>query len=416
MIFERIKKRIGAGANSAIKTAAVLLAFCVFALDFGPVMEAVRNAPEVVYAESEEELISSLRDSFSYEGFSVTAGSLRDERLGCNTVVCRLFGLIPVKAVSARIGKRPELMPGGVPVGISIYTDGVLIVGLSSFTDENGRKRSPAADAGMKAGDVILLVGGRPVATAKELEAQLEISGGNASLIIERNGKRIECAVSCGRTAEGEYRIGAWVRDSTVGVGTLSFCDKQTGAVAALGHAVTDADTGALLKVKDGKLVIATLLGVSKGRQGAPGELHGTFDENSPQIGEISANTELGIFGRLTENGSSLLNGESIPVAFPDEVRQGEAYVLSSIEGEIRAYSCLIVKTLKQNEPAPKGLVIEVTDERLKELTGGIVQGMSGSPIIQDGRLVGAVTHVFVNDPEKGYGAYAYWMYSISGG
>ena len=289
-------------------------------------------------------------------------------------------------------------------------------MGLSAFTDGSGKKVSPAADAGLKAGDVILFAGGTPVSTAKELEAALSKLGGRAILVVERNGKRIEMTVSCGRTAEGEVRIGAWVRDSTVGIGTLSFYDESTGAIAALGHAVTDADTGALLKVRDGKLVIANILGVTKGQRGAPGELHGTFDENSPVIGSIPSNTELGIFGRSAEETRSLLLGEAIPVAFPDEVREGEAQILSYAGGELIAYSCRIIKTGRQDSPAQKGLVIEVSDERLIQLTGGIVQGMSGSPIIQDGKLVGAVTHVFLNDPLKGYGAYAYWMYSISGG
>lgn len=170
-----------------------------------------------------------------------------------------------------------------------------------------------------------------------------------------------------------------------------------------------------MISVSDGKLVAASILGVTKGRQGVPGELHGTFDSSSAEYGIVSANTELGVFGSASQS-CPLLCGDEIPVAFPDEVHTGEAVILSSASGIVEEYSCRIVKTGRQNAPAPKGIVVEITDRRLIELTGGIVQGMSGSPILQDGRIVGAVTHVFINDPLKGFGAYAYWMYKESEG
>ena len=397
-----------------IKSAAVLAAFLLTAFCHGQAMTGVRELPEAFYAESDAALRERISGTFTAPGVSVTAESSADETLS-STVSCRLLGVITVKKVPAYIGSRAELVPGGRAVGISIYTDGVLVVGTGSFVSESGRKLSPASDAGVKAGDVILSVNGTGISNSRELQALLD-SPERAVLDIERSGERITLTVTPSRAETGEYRIGAWVRDSTVGIGTLSFYDRVTGLAAALGHAVVDADTGSLLKVKDGKLVAASVLGVTKGRSGAPGELHGTFDDGSFCIGSISANTELGIYGYLADGAKAFLAGEPVPVAFPDEAETGSAQIITPACGEPEIYSCRIIKTGRQNEPAPKGLVIEITDERLVSVTGGIVQGMSGSPILQNGRLVGVVTHVFVNDPLKGYGAYAYWMYKRFGG
>ena len=253
-------------------------------------------------------------------------------------------------------------------------------------------------------------VSGVRVSSSEELTAALT-GHGSAELMIERGGKRSLVAVSPQPDEKGSLRIGAWVRDSTVGVGTLTFLDTENGMAAALGHPVVDADTGSLLTVRDGRLVLAGVLGVTKGLQGAPGEIHGTFGADSPAIALIRSNTELGIFGVAAPGAEGLISGEVMEIAFPDEVKRGEATILCAATGSVEEYSCVIRSVSRQSSPEEKGLVIEITDERLISLTGGVVQGMSGSPIIQGGRLVGAVTHVFVNDPLKGYGAYAYWMY-----
>ncbi|MBR0134990.1 MAG: SpoIVB peptidase [Clostridia bacterium] len=412
-LFKTLKKSF---KSVAARTAAVFAAFALTAFNYGGLMSGLRALPEAYYAENETELIDKLDNFASFGAPAVMAASSSDESIGNRAVEYRLFGLIPVKTVPAYVGARPELIPGGQAVGISIFTEGVLVVGTGEFTGESGTGVSPASKAGIKPGDVILSVGGKGVSTSAELAELLENCSGSAEMVIERDGKRLCVTVRPEKDPDGEFRIGAWVRDSTIGIGTLSFYDTVSGASAALGHPVLDADTGSLLKVKDGKLVIAGILGVTKGVQGSPGELHGTFGEYSTVIGSIEKNTALGIFGSLLPEAAAYLGGESIRTAFPDEVREGEAVILSAASGEVVEYSCRIIKTGRQNEPAPKGMVIEITDSRLIELTGGIVQGMSGSPVIQDGKLVGAVTHVFVNDPQKGYGAYAYWMYKEFGG
>ena len=407
MIKERTNRRARIKTLAA-KTFVLLAAFGLFAFNHAEPMTQLRQMPEAVFAQSEAELYDKLGQYSA--GSLVAAASSDDESLNGRQVALRLpFGLT-VGSVRAFVGSRPRLTPGGEPVGVSIYTEGVLVVGLSEFRDDSGRKASPAAEAGVRPGDVIRSVGGAAVSSADELSKALE-SCPEAELVIERAGRRIGLTVRARRDEYGAVKMGAWVRDSTIGVGTLSFIDPEGGIAAALGHAVLDPDTGALLAVRDGRLVSANILGVTKGRQGAPGELHGNFSSESPYIARVTANTGLGIFGRLEAGAACPVSGEPIETAFPDEVKRGPAVILCAASGRVEEYSCVIRFAERQSEPAPKGLVIEVTDERLIELTGGVVQGMSGSPIIQDGRLVGAVTHVFVNDPLKGYGAYAYWMY-----
>lgn len=397
-----------------VKTAAVITAFAVVAFNYSGIMRNVRALPEAYYAESREELAEKIDATEFVSGLSVTASSVGDETLSQHRVDYKLFGLVTVKSVNAYVDERVKLTPCGNAVGITIYTDGVLVVGIGSFINMSGQKCSPADDSGIEPGDVILRVAGKEVSSSEELQIALDANPNGAALDIDRNGEIITLTVKPQSSKDGGVRIGAWVRDSTVGVGTLSFHDEKTGLIAALGHAVVDADTGRLIKVKDGKLVEADIIGVSRGQAGAPGELHGTFHENSTIIGSVDGNTELGIFGYV--NGISVDYGESLQVAFPDEVHKGDAYVYTTVDGNsVERYSCRIVRTGDQDEPAPKGLVIEITDDRLIKKTGGIVQGMSGSPIVQDGKLVGVVTHVFVNDPQKGYGAYAYWMYETMG-
>lgn len=399
------------GARRVLKkTFAVLFSFALLAFNNTAAMRGLRSLPEAVFAETETELYEKL-GGLPVGELTVCAVSSGDESLGGRRVALSLPFGVTLREIPAFVGGRPRLVPGGEAVGVSIYTDGVLVVGLSDFVNAEGERTSPASRAGLRPGDVILLVDGEGISSSEELSRKLSRAGNTVRLTIERGGRRSTVTAETERDPSGEARLGAWVRDSTVGVGTLSFFERGTGLMAALGHAAADADTGSLLKVRDGRLVIAGIIGVTKGRQGAPGELHGTFGSASREIGSIDANTELGIFGRLTEEAMELLSAEELETAFPDEVHTGKAELICAASGRAEIYECRILKTERQSEPAQKGLIIEVTDERLLELTGGVVQGMSGSPIIQDGRLVGAVTHVFVNDPTKGCGAYAYWMY-----
>lgn len=415
MRFKSFMRPAGSAFRGTLrKTAAAFAAFLLTAFNFGGIMSGIRDMPEVFYAENESDLGRKL--PWYSSAISLETGNTLDETLGEKTVSYRLFGLIKVKTVKAFVSERAALVPGGMAVGISIHTDGVLIVGIGSFIGPNGYICFPARDAGLKAGDVILSVNESPVSSSFELSEALEAVSDECSLLVDRSGERFTVTVRPEVSDSGERRIGAWVRDSTVGIGTLTFFDPETGAAAALGHAVVDQDTGSLLKVKDGKLVEAQIIGVTRGVQGAPGELHGTFGDASFVIGTVERNTDLGVFGTISEDAAEVIAGRPMEIAFPDEVRIGEAELICAADGVPRSYSCSIVKTYKQDSAASKGLVIEITDGDLIELTGGIVQGMSGSPVIQDGRLVGVITHVLVNDPKKGYGAYAYWMLRYGGG
>lgn len=390
------------------KLVSILLAVGIFIFNHSGAMSSIRNMPECIFAEDEYSAEDRL-SSFTKGALSISASSSMDEKLGQREVVIRLPGGIAVKHIPVFVGERPMLIPGGEAAGISIMTEGVLVVGLSEFTSLNGNRVSPCERAGVRAGDVILSVNGESITDSERLSSVVGSSTGSCIIEIERAGKRYEIMVEPIENADGRRSIGAWVRDSTVGIGTLSFYD-DSGRLAALGHPVVDADTGSLLRVSDGRLTEADIIGVTKGVQGAPGELHGIFGPESRSIGTVDSNTELGVFGFLSDEGKYRLQNDPIPVSFPDEVHTGEAVIISCASGKPEAYTCVIISTGRQSEPAPKGLVICVTDEELIGFTGGIVQGMSGSPIIQDGKLAGVLTHVFINDPKKGYGAYAYWI------
>lgn len=210
---------------------------------------------------------------------------------------------------------------------------------------------------------------------------------------------------------DGVRRIGMWVRESTAGIGTLSFYVMSSLRYGALGHAVTDADTGERLLVKSGEIIRASIIGVALGEQGAPGEIRGTFNVLSKRLGNIENNTVYGVFGTLYEPLPNPLYPEGVQLAYPDELEEGPAQIITSVDAEgVKAYDCEIIKLYAQDAADTKGMVIRVTDPQLIEKTGGIVQGMSGSPILQNGKLAGAITHVFINDPLKGYCVYALWM------
>ena len=216
--------------------------------------------------------------------------------------------------------------------------------------------------------------------------------------------------------ADGAYRLGAWVRDSTAGIGTLSFYDPESGAFGALGHAITDVDTGIVLPVGYGGIYESSVVDISKGKSGEPGELLGQFFDAETQLGEVTSNTDYGIFGTMNEEVANPLYPDGLPVGTRADVHTGPAQLLTTLaDGEVRAYDCEIVKLNDQSAPATRSMVIKVTDEELLQATGGIVQGMSGSPIVQDGKLVGAITHVFINDPTQGYGVYIEWMLDAAG-
>ncbi|MGN1195906.1 MAG: SpoIVB peptidase, partial [Acutalibacteraceae bacterium] len=301
------------------------------------------------------------------------------------------------------VGKRQYAVVSGEIFGLRMYTDGVLIVGTQEIETANG-KISPAENAGIKKGDVIVSINGEKVNNCAKVSELLSKAADNAvTLVIRRSDKNYTISfTSAFSSTEQKYRAGLWIRDSAAGIGTVTFYDKETGLFAGLGHAVCDADTGCILPMQYGDTVQATICGCYKGKSGQAGELCGTFSNNT--TGVLLLNSDIGVYGCFS---TQLKNATLTPVALKEEVKTGKAQIISTVdESGPKTFEINIVK-IDKSDSAHRNMIIEVTDENLLEITGGIVQGMSGSPIIQNGMLVGAVTHVFVNDPTKGYAVFA---------
>ncbi len=368
------------------------------------------------------EMTSDSVDVLSFNGTSLKDTSTVDlgkpivispKESGSTTISFNLFGVIPIKSINVTVGEEVLLYPGGQSIGVMLHTDGALVVGSSYITTSNGEKINPAETAGLMAGDVIKKVNGEVIQSADHLSELINnVSSEDIELEITRGGSLQSVTITPAKDAsDGKYRLGVWVRDSTAGVGTLTFYEPATGSFAGLGHAITDTDTGELLSVKNGEIIESRIIEVVKGTQGEPGELKGVFDPMNEVIGHISKNTRFGIYGKADTDITNGVYSQPVVAASRDEVTSGPATICCAVDDRgVKEYECRIVKLQKQSVPEQKSFVIEITDAELLSMTGGIVQGMSGSPVLQNGKIVGAVTHVFVNDPSKGYGIYIDWM------
>lgn len=315
----------------------------------------------------------------------------------------RLFDIFPIKSTKVNVSERKYVVSGGDVFGIRLYTKGVMIVKIDDVATSNGTA-CPGAKAGLKEGDIILSVNGKEISSNKTLSKIISKSGGNELLFkIERDENVTEIKFKPVLSSNGsDYKGGLWVRDSTAGIGTMTFYDRNSGVFAGLGHAVCDVDTGEIMPLSGGDAVKASVKGCYKSTGNSPGELCGVFSGNS--IGSLIINGETGIYGTLY---SYSKNADVIPVALPAEIKTGYAQIISTVdENGPRRYDIQITK-IYQGASDQRNLIIKVTDKELIEKTGGIVQGMSGSPIIQNGMLVGAVTHVFVDNATEGYGIFA---------
>ncbi|MPM10552.1 SpoIVB peptidase [bioreactor metagenome] len=296
-----------------------------------------------------------------------------------------------------------EVILGGSAFGVKIYASGVMVVGLSDIETDTGT-RSPAYEAGIRVKDVITAACGEQITTVEQLSEILGGSGGQAvNLTVLRREDTFEAVVLPAKpTGQEGYMAGMWVRDSTAGIGTLTFFDPHTGTFGGLGHAICDVDTGEIVPIDKGTVVGATIIDIRKGQKGAAGELVGVFDD-SINIGTLFSNGKTGIFGQAVN--TYVPSGPHIQVALRGEVKTGPAHIVCSASGSVQWYQIEITKIIPGAVDG-KSMCISVTDPKMIELTGGIVQGMSGSPIVQNGKLVGAVTHVMLSDPTKGYGIF----------
>ena len=368
---------------------------------------SVLKLPEKIY----------VNDSMQVSDISVyNQGVLNTVKMSKDKVNIDFLGLIPIKSVSVQKLDDIKLYPGGTSVGIKLSTEGVLVVGFSDVETRGGTESSPAKMAGLQLGDVLLKVNGKEIQGAKQLGLLIKENNNNlVNVEFIRQGCKFNKDIELVKEGEA-YKLGLWVRDSTAGIGTLTFYDVNSKTFGALGHPITDGDTNTTFTIKDGDLLSASILSVRKGEKGVPGELRGLFVNERSTIGKISINATSGIFGSTTKDLINPKFSEPMSIGLRNEVKEGPATIISTVGDEgPKEYSIEIVKLLQQDKSGPKSMIIKVTDEELLSKTGGIVQGMSGSPIIQNNKIVGAVTHVLINKPDIGYGIYIEWMLEEAG-
>ena len=317
-------------------------------------------------------------------------------------VILIIPGTLGISAAPA--SKDIKLYPGGMLFGVKFITDGVLVVGFSDIDTAQGKK-SPAYDAGLRAGDLITKINSEKVNGIQSIVNAVEKSEGkklDISFVRNQDEQSISITPSlCAK--ENKYKTGMWIRDSGAGIGTVTYIDPSTCSFAGLGHGICDVDTGALMPILHGGVMKVTLSGISKGAIGTPGELRGHFDNS--RVGEISKNTDCGVFGKLSALPDKLDEGP-LPIATRDDVKVGDAYIKCTLTDNCVKKYDIEITAINKRDSDTKNFSIKITDPALIEASGGIVQGMSGSPIIQDGKLVGAVTHVMINDPTAGYGIF----------
>lgn len=366
--------------------------------DFSVPMEAsiVREeAVGVLYVNqeplSEEEINIDLLSPFS-----VSAQSL-----GEYEVELKLFGFLPIKEISLEVVEELEVVPGGAVIGLQVETDGILVLGTGVVTLSDGGSAEPANGL-LRSGDYIVGINGKEDINRDDLLNS--VGEEPIFLTVKRNNKLVEVEIQPVKDYSGKYRIGAWIRTDAQGIGTITYTTSN-GKFGALGHGITDVDTGLLMEIEKGKLFDAEVLSVVKGKNGTPGELIGIIRQSGISlIGEITENSSKGIYGQMKLG--MIDTGEAVPVALKQDIELGEATILCQVDSEVKEYEIEIERIELGRTNDNKGLVIKITDKELLKKTGGIVQGMSGSPIMQNGKLIGAVTHVLVNDPTRGYGIF----------
>lgn len=367
----------------------------------------VSSVTETVRAPEAEQVAESISDSVEsiHVDFAHTV-KVKANEIDTYQMDLKLFGILPYKNVDIQVIQDKMLIPSGIPIGIYVKTSGVLVVGIGEFENREGDQVSPAKYV-LQKGDYILQVDGEEIENKKHFIQLVEESDGNDMVLtIKRNNEITEVMIEADQNQNEEWKLGIWIRDNAQGIGTMTYEDTDH-TFGALGHGINDVDTSLLMNLEEGTLYKTEIVGITRGANGSPGELTGYIEYDSDNIiGEITENTTEGIFGICDEELVKSACYEPIPIALKQEIELGPAQIICSVTGEPEFYDVEIVEVNLEQENINRGIVIQVVDEKLLTLTGGIIQGMSGSPIIQNGKMVGAVTHVLVQDSTRGYGIF----------
>jgi len=383
------------------------------ALDFGlpSIATVTTSEPDVVSVAGSE---ASKVDAQLTKPLQLDSG-----KTGTANLQVKLFGVIPVKSVHVNVVPDLKVIPGGQSIGVKLKSSGIMVVGYN-LVKAGGETISPAEQAQVKVGDIITAINGQKVKSVEQAAEWINKAGKTGKSLeftIKRQKEQVKLHVKPVYDKDGDmYRIGLYIRDSAAGVGTLTFYQPEHGVFGALGHIITDVDTGQPIGVGQGQIVHSSVTSIDKGKSGSPGEKRGIFIDEDRVLGSITRNSDFGVFGKMSTLPDNAKIQKPMPVALAEQVHEGKATILTVVDNQkVEEFEIEIVNVMRQKFPATKSMVIKVTDKRLLEKTGGIIQGMSGSPILQDGKVVGAVTHVFVNDPTQGYGVFIEWMLNEAG-
>lgn len=382
----------------------VFLLFCITVFSFIFYLDSTVSNEFKVKRGGELKIDSIVPVTAVYSGSKMSQSRLFTKAGDAFEIDLKMFGVIPFSTVNVSVVDELYVAVLGTPFGMKLYTEGVLVVDLTEVATDSGIK-SPAKAAGIKVGDYIISVNGKNINTNEDLSNVVENSdGAKLQFLVKRNGKSFTVSFAPEYSSETEsYKIGIWIRDSSAGIGTLTFYSPASDVLCGLGHGICDEDTGSILELNSGEIVKAEIVSVDKGETGAPGQLNGSFKLKS--LGKISLNCECGVYSEFK---GELDLKRFAEIALKQEVQDGKAQILCTVSGEKpELFDCEIKHRSASFHSKTQNLVVTITDERLLEITGGIVQGMSGSPLLQNGKLIGAVTHVLVDNPTKGYAIFA---------
>lgn len=379
----------------------------IFSTDF----TKIYSLPEKAYVSTSDiDLLNKQKTFGHFLKISISDATVSNQKKTTAKMWVKLFGIIPIKQIEVELSEGEEVYLGGTALGFSITTKGLLVVGTNTISSKNG-DLSPTLETQIQKGDFLTHIDGIEITEINDVTELLNTNQTSFNLTLSRDGIPYNCTVYPEKDlASGDKKLGLWVKNDANGIGTLTFIRQSDNRFGALGHAITDYETGVNVPVESGKIYKCSQVGITKASKNCPGELKCVFLQGINTKGTIEKNTPFGVFGNCTDASSIADFNRTAEIGSRLTIKSGKAKLLSAVSGVLEEYDIEIIKTYYQPDSDDKSFIFRVTDKRLLELTGGIVQGMSGSPILQNGKLVGATTHVFVSDPTKGYGIYADWM------